>query len=158
MKEKPTGVLSPWNLHTPKEKPIEERLLENARVGKTAVSVRGGRYTILVTVQARFKEAKDTQDAAAHMLGEFLAAERVRLEPHLRLQKIGYEERDVLSAAIRLEFGRTALWAASSSSNEKLAQQMAVDRLAQAFTWYRHADGANKNALSKHCLEIIRES
>lgn len=155
---KPTGVLSPWGLHKPKEQSVEERILDNARPGSTLVSVRGQRYTILIKVQATFKDAKDTQDAASHILGEFLSEQKARLTPFLHTQKMAFDEKDLKAAATSLEFGNSCVWAVASSTDEGLAKKMAVDRLAMAFTWYRTRDPANKAALSKYNLEVVLET
>lgn len=156
---KATGVLSPWGLRKPAEPlSVAEQLRAKVRAGKSAVSVRGQRYSVLVVVPGTFKDPADTQKAGAHMLGEFLTEARAGLSPHLRRLKLSYLESDLLGPSMPLALGPLTLYAAVSSGNPDLALKMAVDRLATALTYYRHGDPKQAAVMQKYAVEIVRDA
>jgi len=155
---KASGILSPWGLKKPAEEmSVAEQLRAKIRAGKTSVSVRGQRYSVLVTVPGKFKDPADTEKAAGHILGEFLAEARPGLSPHLRRLKLSYVEGDILGPCSPLEFGPLKLYAAASSSNAALALKMSVDRLATALTFYRHESPKQADVMVKYGVEIVRD-
>jgi hypothetical protein len=158
------GVISPWGLKR-NEAPLtlEERLRPKVRHGHTPVAIQGRQYHLLVRLPIGFKrDATATQhatDAATTVLGEFLV--RAASKPFfalLAVQKLAFKEEQIIGPRVSFELGPVTLHAAASSHDVKLAQAMAVDRLALALTQARLTIKDFDKIMTEHYLEIVRNT
>lgn len=163
-KDPPKGILSPWGLK--REEPaftVEDRLREKIRRGRTPVAVQGRQYHLLVTLPVSFKRddsaVGNATTAAMHVLGEFFArANTKELVALLATQKLGFKEEAILGPRVSFELGPVKLYAAASSHDVKLAQAMALDRLALALTQARLTIKGFDKLMSEHYLEVVRNT
>lgn len=163
-KEPPRGILSPWGLK--REEPaltVEESLREKVRRGRTPVAVQGRQYHLLVILPVTFKRddsaVGNATTAAMHVLGEFFArATTKELTALLAVQKLAFKEEAIVGPRVSFELGPTKLYAAASSHDPKLAQAMALDRLALALTQARITIKGFDKLMAEHYLEIVRNT
>jgi hypothetical protein len=163
-KESPKGIISPWSLT--REEPaqtVEEQLREKMRPGRTPVAIQGRQYHLLITLPISFKRddsaVNNAKTAAMHVFGEFLsrAATREFIEL-LAKQKLSLKEEAILGPRVIFELGPVKLYAAASSHDAKLAQAMAVDRLALVLTQARLTIPNFDKLMAEHYLDIVRKT
>lgn len=163
-KDPAKGVVSPWGMkREAAPATIEEQLRTKVRRGRTPVAVQGRQYQLLVTLPVSFKR-DDTATlhattAAMHVLGEFFtrAASRAFTE-RLAEQKLALKEEAILGPRVAFELGAVRLFAAASSHDLKLAQAMALDRLAHALTQARLTIKGFDKLMAEHYLQVVRNT
>lgn len=163
-KEPPKGILSPWGLKRDEApQTVEEQLRAKMRRGRTPVAIQGRQYHLLVTLPVGFKRddtaALSATTAAMHVLGEFFGRAATR-EFHalLAVQKLALKEEAIIGPRVAFELGPVKLYAAASSHDVKLAQAMALDRLALALTQARLTIKGFDKLMAEHYLEIVRNT
>lgn len=154
------GIISPWGLRKPAAEPtVEEQLRNRARKGKSPVTLQGAHYQLIITLPVAFKDPKDAEQGAQHVLGEFFRqAKNKAFEDLLMVQKIAYSEEKILSSSVIYDFGVVKLFAAASSSDPVLAKVMGVDRLALSLTQARLTTKGFAKLMEEHFLEIVRNT
>jgi len=116
-----------------------------------------------VTLPASFKRDDDAVSnattAAMHVLGEFFTrANSKAFDALLATQKLAFKEETILGPRVSFELGPVKLYAAASSHDVKLAQAMALDRLALALTQARLTIKDFSVLMTEHYLEIVRNT
>lgn len=160
----PKGILNAWQSRQEAEPlSFEEQLQAKVRDGKTPVAVQGRQYQLLITLPVAFKKKEDiathAPQAAMHILGEFLARTNSHSLRHLlHTQKLSFTESDIIGPCVSFQLGAIKLYAAASSSNEELAQAMAIDRLALALTRAKQTIPNITQLMTAHYLEIVRNT
>lgn len=148
------GIISPW---VERAQP-EENPLENATAGTQPVRFNGRAYALVVALPFRLKDEEKALGIATQTLGECLNELRevtplcVQL---LQKQKITFDQRP-LSPCVELDLGVLTLYAVASSTDERLARAMAIDRLALALSTLVVSDPRCKATLSTYRLNILR--
>lgn len=152
------GVVNPWN--KPKDaapESIADQLKSRARKGVTPVTLQGRHYSILVTLPVTFKDAKDADLGARHVLGEFLQRAQDTALPRLLLtQKLSRNESEIVGPKVTFDFGPAQLHAAASSSDLNLALAFGIDRLALALTEGRVRSKPLAELMKEHFVEVLR--
>lgn len=164
-KKESTGVLSPWGLLREKAEPltVAEQLRTKVRPGRTPVAIQGRQYHLLVVLPMGFKQddsaTLSATTAALNVLGEFFQrAMSKQLLALLHEQKLALEEEQIIGPRVAFELGPIKLYAAASSHDVKLAQAMALDRLALALTQARITIKGFHQLMSEHFLQIVRNT
>lgn len=147
------GIASPWVER--EQAPVDP--LEGAKAGTQPVRFAGRHYTFVVALPFVIDEVRAV-GIAAQTFGECLLALKEltpRLERELAAQRLSLTDRP-MGPCVSLDFGVTPLYAVASSSNEALAQAMAVDRLATALSVLLATEPSSRGILAAHHLSLLR--
>ncbi len=145
------GILSPWA-----ERPeAQVDPLEDARAGRQPVRFNGRVYSIVVTLPFRFEDEGKALGLATQTLGECLEELRPVVEPLLQAQKITIGQKPLVPS-VEFDLGVLTLYAVASSTDERLARAMAIDRLAHVLSVLVVSDPRAKALMANYRTTILR--
>lgn len=158
------GVLSPWQ--TPKKETSEEkaeRMIEESPEGapRREITFDGRAFQITVAFFSFDKDQKRLASYAHDALGRALSSALVAdgtLAKELTRQSIFTDEKKVLAAKVTIRLGPVTLFAKASSFDAKMAQLMAMDRLALAIVDSRNASAKVRKTMEDHDVVIARKA
>jgi hypothetical protein len=158
------GVLSPWEA-TKKESPADtaERMIEESPEGapRREITFDGRAFQITVAFFSFDKDMKRmssyAHDALGRALASALAVDSV-LAREMARQSIFMDETKVLAAKVTIRLGPVTLFVKASSFDPKMAQLMAMDRIALAMVDSRNASVKVKKAMDDHDVVIARKA
>lgn len=158
------GVLSPWAApERESEKDRAERIIEDSVEGapRREITFDGRAYQIVVPFFSFEKDPKRlsvyAHDALGRALQLALKVDTV-LRQELARQSIYEDEAKVLAAKVTVTLGPLTLYAKASSFEPKMAQLMAMDRIALSLSDSRGISLKVRKCLEDHGIVVARKA
>ena len=152
------GISSPWAARAAREA-ASNNPLDGARKGAQPVILRGRRYCLIVTLPLTVPKEETAVSLGLQVVGEcLLKMEEIgvtTLPVELAAQRLRLRERVEGTACVKLSLGPLEIWATASSTDEKAAVAMAVDRLVTALTVCNVRDPRVAVTLRDHFIQMV---
>lgn len=158
------GVMSPWAT-APKETAQDkaEQIIENSPEGapRREISFDGRAFQIVVAFFSFERDAKKLNSYAHDALGRAVAS-ALKADPamlqELKRQSIFLDESHLLAPKVTVRLGPVTLYVKASSFDPKMAQLMAMDRVALAISDACGLSVKIRKTLADHDVLIARKA